>query len=274
MGTWTSPYTSIEIYLVSDASSNNALPTLGYSATFSGVRTIYGTSNLYVLPNSWNMVALTFTSSTLAFYVNGVLQGTPAAGGSSTDFGTHGPWVVGGNTELTTENFEGKIDEVTVQSTALSQYQIQSLWLTSGRADRTFTYDTTNGSTHGVRRGSPVVNYGIQIPALTWSAGKSGAGIRVSFSRALRSLAATTVAGNYVVTGPSSIVVNSVTFTPGDPFVVLNITGSFMPGSYTLTIAALTAQALADDTFNDITPASFDGMTVQGGGAGFNPGFN
>lgn len=110
-------------------------------------------------------------------------------------------------------------------------------------------------------------------PNLYWSAQKIGSQVRVDFGRELRSLSATTIVGNYVITGPSAITISSVVFTPGDRFLFLNYSGNFTAGNYTLTMAPHTAEALADNTFNDITTFTFN--PGSGGGADrFNQGLN
>lgn len=77
---------------------------------------------------------------------------------------------------------------------------------------------------------------------LTYSAAiTSYTTVRVYFAAALAALAATSLAARYTITGPSAISVGSVAFTPGNAFVDLTVSGSWVAGTYTLAIAANTA---------------------------------
>jgi hypothetical protein len=75
------------------------------------------------------------------------------------------------------------------------------------------------------------------------SAARAGlAEITIYFSHALRALAATSVPGNYVITGPSALAVDGVAFTPGNAFVVLTVSGTWTLGTYTVSMPANTIQ--------------------------------
>jgi hypothetical protein len=270
-GTWTAPYSSIELFTYAEVSGYPYFyQGVGCSVTITGTRyEITGTS-IGLHTSNWSMIAMTFGSNTLNLYLNGTFLATLATSGSC-DFGTHGKWYISGSNEVN-ESVNGSIDEVTVQSGVLTRDQLAAIYNAHGNTDVVTSNAWTNAELSGNRRLDPVINYGYTIPALTFSAAKLTNQVRVDFSRALRSLAATTVAGNYVITGPSTIAVNSVTFTPGQTYLILNTTGSYIPGSYTLTVAANTAEASADDTFNSGN-ATFDGGTIIGGGSNFNAGF-
>jgi len=115
---------------------------------------------------------------------------------------------------------------------------------------------------------------------LTYTAHRDGTGtVKIDFSRALASYGATSTAGNYAITGPSVISVGSVSFTPGNSYVVLNVTGTWATGTYTVTVAAGTAQANSDAVLNTADAVTFYNVAGGGGGASgtgarFNPGFN
>ena len=106
---------------------------------------------------------------------------------------------------------------------------------------------------------------------LTWSAEDFGGGnVKLIFARALRSLAATTNAANYTITGPTIITVDAVSFTPGNDYVVLDTDGTFAAGNYyTVTMAPQTAQAQDDDEYNSTNISQFVSFgTAVGGGSG------
>jgi hypothetical protein len=121
---------------------------------------------------------------------------------------------------------------------------------------------------------SPFVQYGLALEPISFSAARSGATVIVGAARALRSLAATTITSNYAITGPSAITVTSISFTPGNTSVTINVTGTFTSGTYTLTLASQTIQALNDDQYNITTGVAFSGNSVTLKSSGFNPGFN
>lgn len=83
----------------------------------------------------------------------------------------------------------------------------------------------------------------VLVPAVVAAEKLTATTVRIDFNQALRSLAATTVAGNYSITGPSTVTVASVAFTPGNSYVVLTLTGTFAPGTYTVTVSANTVQS-------------------------------
>lgn len=93
---------------------------------------------------------------------------------------------------------------------------------------------------------------------LFFAAKMIGGQIRVDFGQALRSLAATTVAGNYTFTGPGTLTTASVVFTPGNSYVLLNVNEAFQTGDYTLTVAANTVEMAALDIFNGSGSSIFE----------------
>ena len=271
-GTWTSPYTSIELFI--DTQSNQVTYYAGFAITVSGTRYEYS-GYPYIFSNAWNMLAMTYDGATVKIYANGVLL-APITLAGSCDFGTHGQWVVAGNTELAADNFEGSVDEVTAQTGVLTRDQLVSLYNAHGNLEVVTSYNTAlEGVTSARKAAQPSFWTGTPLLDLTWTAQKSSSAVLISFNRILRDLAATTIASNYTVTGPSTITVNSVTFTPGNAYLYLNVTGSFVPGTYTVNMATNTAQASADDIYNSTTPYTFDGGTVVvAGGSNWLAGFN
>lgn len=113
-------------------------------------------------------------------------------------------------------------------------------------------------ATSSFNSGSGTSSFQVDAPAIIFSAKKVGSQVRVDFSEGLRSLAATTIAGNYTFTGPASLTTSSVAFTPGNSFVVLTPTQGFVDGTYTLAVAANTVEAIAsDDTKNLVGTSDF-----------------
>jgi len=113
------------------------------------------------------------------------------------------------------------------------------------------------------------------LDPITFSVGRSGADLRVDFGRAVRALAATTVTTNYTFTGPSALTTTGIVFTPGNTYLILQYSGTIIPGTYNLTLAAQTVQSVNDDLYNITTGVSFDGGVVNRiGGSSFNSGFN
>lgn len=85
-------------------------------------------SNLKVIPDAWNHVAMTFDGSTVRFYVNGVAGNTVSWGlynyGISTvDVGGN---HIGGTT--TKQSFNGLIDEVLFYNRALSEQEVKAMF--------------------------------------------------------------------------------------------------------------------------------------------------
>ena len=82
---------------------------------------IRGTTSL--TPNTWSHLALTYDSSTIRLYVNGVQVSTVARTGSIVS--SANPLQIGGDS-IFGQFFKGTIDEVRVYNAALSQSQIQT----------------------------------------------------------------------------------------------------------------------------------------------------
>ena len=109
------------------------------------------------------------------------------------------------------------------------------------------------------------VTFGVQRTSTTT--------VQLDFARALRAFAPTTSAVRYSVIGPSVITVGSVAFTPGSATVVLTVSGAWVAGTYTVTVANETARALASDDYNSTAGVSLV-VVGNGGGSSFNTGFN
>jgi hypothetical protein len=83
------------------------------------------------------------------------------------------------------------------------------------------------------------------------------------------------VTTNYSISGPTTITVTGVSFTPGNSFVLLTISGTFTAlATYTLSLVSQTAQSGTDDQYNTTTPYSFIGNFGGGSADRFNQGLN
>jgi len=128
-------------------------------------------------------------------------------------------------------------------------------------------------STQGTCSGE-TYEYGAFVSPLIFIPVVTATTVTVYFSRALRDLAATAIAANYVVSGPSTITITSATFSFPSSEVVLSHTGTFRAGTYSLTLSANTAQAVVGGQFNFTTPVNFTGQVRATGMANFNGGHN
>jgi hypothetical protein len=106
-------------------------------------------------------------------------------------------------------------------------------------------------------------NTGIRDAPILFSAKRVGSQVRVDFSQTLRGgYAPTTIAANYTFIGPSAITTSSVSFTPTNSFLLLNLSGAaFATGTYTLTIVANTVKGANFDTVNSFGTTAFDVIT-------------
>ena len=92
----------------------------GGVATSAGVQVVSGNSPLAL--STWTHVAITYDSTTVRLYVNGIQVATRATSGPIVP--TTGPLSIGGNTIRPAEWFTGRIDDVRVYNRALSAAEI------------------------------------------------------------------------------------------------------------------------------------------------------
>lgn len=104
---WFNPYASVGLYV--DSTGN----LVGLMAVSGTLVSWTGTSGLTL--NTWNHVGFTFDGSTVKLYVNGALVKTATQAGVI-DYGTHGPWMIGGDTSIE-QNLYGAVDDVRWAST-------------------------------------------------------------------------------------------------------------------------------------------------------------
>lgn len=106
---WASPWVSVGLSTVT-GNPRAMITTAAGAAT--------QVTNGATLPlNQWSYLAMTFDGTTLNLYVNGILSGTSAvpAPPAFIDWGTHGPWMFGGNSLSNAEYFDGRIADVRVE---------------------------------------------------------------------------------------------------------------------------------------------------------------
>lgn len=131
-GTWASPFTSISCDF-------NASHQAGFDFGVCVAGTRYFINNYstnetsYTAQlNAWHLAAFTYDGAThtQCIYVDGLLvaSGTPGPGGNI-DFGTHGPWYVGGMaaTDAGT-NFIGNLCDVRIENVVRSAGYIEAMY--------------------------------------------------------------------------------------------------------------------------------------------------
>lgn len=130
---WTSPFVSLYLSLtnIGDGSWAPAITTTG------GVLTQPTQGGVFRIPlGEWTLLAFTYDGSNLRSYINGALSGTTAIA-SAIDYGTHGPWDVGGVSNAGTGQYwDGLIDDVRIESVVRSQAYLEAMYKNGiGRPD-------------------------------------------------------------------------------------------------------------------------------------------
>jgi hypothetical protein len=122
---WSSPFVSIYLSLsnTGDGAWGPAIATTG------GVLTqpvIGGAFRLHL--GDWTLLSYTYDGSNLRSYINGALANTTAISGAI-DYGTHGPWDVGGVSNAGVGQFwDGLIDDVRVENVVRSQAYFEAMF--------------------------------------------------------------------------------------------------------------------------------------------------
>jgi hypothetical protein len=119
-----SPYASISV--------NGTNTTDG---TWSGNITVAGSLNTVtmtgvnkLLLNQWYLIAMTYDGTTFKVYMNGNLVGSANIAGTI-DYGTHGPWNIGGISNAGTGQYINSIiDDVRVESVVRSQSYLKTMY--------------------------------------------------------------------------------------------------------------------------------------------------
>lgn len=97
-----------------------------------------------------------------------------------------------------------------------------------------------------------LVQLTIAIGALGFSAIQTST-TQVVITLGVIPISVNTTAGNYTIAGPSSITVTGATWTPGNAYITLTVSGTFVAGSYTVSLAANTFVD-ASSNFNTTAP--------------------
>lgn len=142
----TAPAANTRIFEINDAVSRDCMAVdLGYrsnNGSFFSTINACGTT-LYTRafsPNTWYFVVMTFNTTTLNIYVDGILEGTQARTGPMAEHATDFARIGAGHsaTGAPTESWNGTIDEVRVYNRSLSSKEINTLFLL-GNPDGTNT---------------------------------------------------------------------------------------------------------------------------------------
>ena len=114
---WSPPYTSIYLAL---SSSGDGTWNPGVAIAGALIQPTIG--GVYKIPRgAWALISVTYDGTTIKWYLNGELASSSAVSGA-VDYGTHGPWDVGGVSNANTgQQWDGYIDEVRVENTVRSQ---------------------------------------------------------------------------------------------------------------------------------------------------------
>lgn len=123
--TWTTPYVSLYMYVGSAGVFGTEVSTAGGTVLASPA-----SANPYLVPlGIWTHLSFTYDGSNLRSYINGHLWDT-TAGSGALDFGTHGPWDVGGTSNAGSGGtyFDGDIDDVRVENVVRSQSYLELMY--------------------------------------------------------------------------------------------------------------------------------------------------
>ncbi len=153
-------YKGADDYYLEGTSSNSGRPVIG--GVFGGIYSeTYGTSNLAV--NVWTHLAATYDGATLRLFVNGTqVASTPRTGAIKA---SAGPLTFGGD-PLYGQYFAGRIDDVRIYNSALTQAQVQTDMATpiGGAPPPDTQPPTAPGNLQATATSSTQIN-------LTWSCG-------------------------------------------------------------------------------------------------------
>jgi hypothetical protein len=124
---WINPRQATNFALFKETVSGNGdwwiiLSGSWYCCTYGGVGTV--NSGVTAPLNQWIHVVLTYTSSSLNCYINGILKGSDTSPGKLT--GNSNPIIIAGYPSTPTTFFNGIIDEVRIYNRALSAEEIKA----------------------------------------------------------------------------------------------------------------------------------------------------
>lgn len=124
--TWNSPYVSLYISLTASGDGSWA-PAIAVGGSY-----VQPTqTGVFRIPlHQWTLLAFTYDGTNLRSYINGALSGTTSFPGQI-DYGTHGPWDVGGVSNATIGQYwDGHIDDIRVENVVRSQSYLEAMYKT------------------------------------------------------------------------------------------------------------------------------------------------
>lgn len=86
----------------------------------------FGSTGTPVQSGVWQHIAVTFVNGAVSMYHNGQLIGSTPASSGFTEENVANNFVIGGNSNLTSDLFNGRMDEVRIYDSALTQQEIIS----------------------------------------------------------------------------------------------------------------------------------------------------
>lgn len=121
------------LFFVSNAGGVNGVQTLAFVRNRSTTDTNYRGSDNAVVLNTWQHVAVTYTSTGSKLYVNGVLLSTvTAVAGSGTVSDATAELIIGNN-YTSTRSFDGQIEDLRIYERELSVSEIKAIYTSRGR---------------------------------------------------------------------------------------------------------------------------------------------
>lgn len=126
-GTWTAPFASMDCGQLTNAGDGTWQCVISVPTATAKVITVGAP---YKIPlNQWCHLGLTFDKNTGTAYFNGEVAGTVACGSNvSTDWGTHGRWLFGGNPAATTERANGRLNNWRFENTLRSAAYMRQVY--------------------------------------------------------------------------------------------------------------------------------------------------
>lgn len=243
----------------------------------------------------WTLMATTWDGTNLRSYLNGNLVLTTPVAGTNLGFGTHGPWYVGGTPPLTSQDIDGFIDDVRVESVVRSQTYLQTMYKQGvGLADVVLISDAQVSPTAAIQGTKISPNFGSQAITTTGTAtlgstavtalstslitnsGKSvytaisaptvsgSAQAAIYFDSSSNQLLISQNAGNYVpVVGNVQVVSTTYLVLTTDSDIFTNLNSS----AFTVTLPATPARVGEKHTFKDyLGKAATNNLTISGNG--------
>ncbi len=120
-GTWTSPFTSI---FIAQSTGGVWVPAMTIGGTLRQA-SITATNHL-IFVNTWHLLAGTYDGTSIKWYIDGNLAATGAFSGTI-DYGTNGPWEIGGAVGVT-QPLDGWVEDVRAESVVRSAAYFRAMF--------------------------------------------------------------------------------------------------------------------------------------------------